>query len=88
MGNDYIALDRRKYFIWLPTQEQLWVILPKDGFYDVRWDGFSKGYGGQIDFIESEAGFKVFTNKSLESVLLQMVMCILYNKTWEKGVWV
>ena len=75
----------REEAIWLPTQEQLWAMLPEGAFYHLRRHN---RYGGQVEGVHGIEAGRNFIGDSGEEVLLQMVMYALHNKTWDKGVWV
>lgn len=75
----------------IPTQEQLWAMLPKrqDSRYFgvVLESGYYTGYLTIAHLSEWEDGYGGY--KTLEETLLCMVMYFVHNKTWDfkKGVW-
>ena len=77
-------LQKEHGAIWLPTQEQLWGMLPAHkGFRLLK---ALEGWRGSV-FCKDTNSWQDWDSDSAEMVLLQMVMYIVFNKRWD-GKWV
>ena len=92
----FVTTDKdltKKTCIWLPTQEQLWEMLPfdKDIAYSInkRQMGKRAYFRGEIlsGCEAGDYGLEDFEGDSAEEVLIQTVFYKVFSKRWE-GKWV
>lgn len=85
-ASEYLVANRRGLYLWLPSEEDLWELLP-EGKYDLHdargWGDMANWYVCEEDEYDEN---KIFEGDIAKQALLQAVVWERWQKTW-KGEW-